>query len=488
MTNLASLKARALSGVKWNSIGEAARLLISFVVSVVLARLLTPKDFGLIALLLIFQEVANAFINSSLNPPLIQNRHISQIDCSTIFFVNLGVGLLSYLLFVVCAPQIASFYGEPQLKDLIKYFGLPFLIHSAGNVQGCLLVRDLDYRSVNIVLLIGVPLSGIVAVSMALQGWGVYSLLGQQISYALISTTLYWANSSWRPSLAVSAASFLNLFGFGSKVLLVSLLDRTVSTVDNVIVGKFYGAGFLGQYTRGKNARDLPVTSITNAIVSLVFPVFSRIDNPGELQAAHSRFIGLVSYVTAPLMVGMALLAEPLVVVLYSDKWIPSVFFLRMFCAFGITVPLNSILAQTILSRGSSGTFLRLESGKKVVLLTSMTVGAFLSAGGFVLALCIGNYVALFMSVCVVAKLLEVSPGRILSRMLPGVLFALSMGIPVYLMGRIPWHDNVQWLLASSLVGICVYVGLSALFGCRDYFYVWRLINDRLHKRGPAEA
>ena len=487
MTNLASLKARALSGVKWNSIGEAGRLLISFVVSVLLARLLTPKDFGLIAMLLVFQEIANAFVNSGLNAPLIQNRHISQIDCSTIFYFNLGVGLLSYLLLVVCAPQIVNFYGEPQLKDLIKYFGLPFLIHSAGNVQAGLLVRDLDYRSVNIVLLIGVPLSGLVAVSMALQGWGVYSLLGQQISYALISTTVYWAKSSWRPSLAVSATSFRNLFGFGSKVLLVSLLDKTVSTVDNVIIGKFQGAGFLGQYSRGKNARDLPMTSITNVITSLVFPVFSRIDSPEELQAAHSRFMGLVSYLAAPLMVGMAILAEPLVVVLYSDKWIPSVFFLQMFCIFGITIPLNSILVQTILSRGSSGTFLKLEVAKKSVLLASMTVGAFLSAGGFVLALCIGNYVTLFMSVCVVAKLLEVSPRNIVSCMLPGVLLALAMGIPIYLMGGIPWHGNVQRLLVSSLVGICIYVGLSAVFGCKDYFYIRRLISNRLQKRGPAE-
>jgi O-antigen/teichoic acid export membrane protein len=193
-----------------------------------------------------------------------------------------------------------------------------------------------------------------------------------------------------------------------------------------------------------------------------------------------------VSYLAAPLMVGMAILAEPLVVVLYSDKWIPSVFFLRMFCVFGITVPLNSILVQTILSRGSSGTFLKLEFGKKSVLLASMTVGAFLSADGFVWALCVGNYVALFMSVCVVAKLLEVSPGSIVSAMLPGVLLALAMGLPIYLMGRIPWHDNVQQLLASSLVGMCIYVGLSALFGCKDYLYIRYLISDQFQRRGAG--
>jgi hypothetical protein len=159
-----------------------------------------------------------------------------------------------------------------------------------------------------------------------------------------------------------------------------------------------------------------------------------------------------------------------------------------MFCVFVITVPLNSILVQTILSRGSSSTFLKLELGKRSVLLASMTVGAFLSAGGFVLALCIGNYVTLFMSVCVVAKLLEVSPRNIVSGMLPGVLLSLAMGIPIYLMGRISWHGNVERLLASSLVGICMYIGLSALFGSKDYFYICRLISDRLQKRRPAEG
>jgi O-antigen/teichoic acid export membrane protein len=186
-------------------------------------------------------------------------------------------------------------------------------------------------------------------------------------------------------------------------------------------------------------------------------------------------------------MVGMAILAEPLIVVLYSDKWIPSIFFVRMFCIFGITIPLNSILVQTILSRGSSSTFLKLEFGKKLVLLVSMTVGAFLSSGGFVLALCVGNYVALFISIYVVAKLLEVSPRNIVSAMLPGVYLALAMGIPLYLMGRIPWHNNVQRLVASSFVGMCIFVGLSALCGSRDYSYIRQLLSDRLQKERPAE-
>ena len=487
MTDLASLKERALSGITWNSIGEAGRLLVSFVVSVVLARLLTPKEFGLIAMLLVFQEIANAFINSGLNAPLIQNRYISQIDCSTIFYFNLAVGGLSYFLLVICAPQIASFYGEPQLEDLVKYFGLAFLIHSAGNVQAGLLLRNLDYRGMNSVLLSGVSLSGFVAVAMAIHGWGVYSLIGQQISYALISTAVYWARSSWRPSLAASATSFRSLFGFGSKVLLVSLVDKTVSTVDNVIIGRFQGAGFLGQYSRGKNTRDLPLTNITNIITSLVFPVFSRIDSLGELQAAHSRFIGVVCYLTAPVMVGMAILAEPLVVVLYSDKWLPSVFFLRMFCVFGITIPLNSILVQTVLARGRSDTFVKLEVGKKIVLLASMTVGAFLGAGGFVLALCVGSYVALFISVCVGGKVLEVSPWNIVGDMFPGVLLALATGAPIYLIGKLPWHDNVQRLLASSFVGMSIYIGLSASFACKDYVYIRRLIGDRLPKRWAGE-
>jgi teichuronic acid exporter len=485
LVNAGTLKAETLSGVKWNAIGQIGRQVIAFLVSLVLARLLTPKEFGVIAMLLVFQEVANALVNSGLNAPLIQAKDISSQDCSTIFHFNIAVGLACYFVLIMGAPHVATFCGEPQLNALIKYYGLTFLIHAFGNVQVGLLVRELNYKQLNLIPLAGIALAGIVAVPMALRGHGVYSLLAQHISYALVTTALYWIYSSWRPTFVFSRTSFRRLFGFGSKVLLVSLLDKMLATVDNLIIGKLQGTDFLGHYSRGKATRDLPITNIVAVITSLVFPLFSRIESPDGLRAAHSRFVGVVAYLSAPFMVAMALLAEPLIVVLYSDKWAPSAFFLQLFCIFGITIPLNSILVQTVLSSGRSGMFLRLELLKKTVLLVSMGIGALLGPLELVLALCVGHYLALFISVFFVAGLLGTPARSILGDMLPGVALAVVMGVPMYLISLVPWRNDLWHLLVSAAVGFFTYVGLSGILGCRDYVFVKTLVIERLF---PATA
>lgn len=475
-----NLKANALSGAKWNLIGHAGRQVMAFLVSIVLARLLTPREFGLLAVLVIFQEIANALVNSGLNAPLVQEKEISPLDCSTVFYFNVVVAAACYLMLVAAAPQIASFYREPELRSLILSYGLVFLIYAVGNIQLGLLLRELRYRQLNTIDLIGVASSGAVAIFMALRGYGAYSLVGQQLSHAIITSFLYWLNSSWRPTLAFSVASFQRFFRFGSRVLVVSILDKALNTLDNLLIGRIEGAAFAGQYSRGKNTRELPISVLTGVIASLVFPLFSRISNPTELRDAHARFVGFVTYLSAPAMVGMALVAEPLITVIYSAKWLPAVPFLQLFCLFGITVPFNSILVQTIMSRGEGNGLLSIELRKKAVLVVALGVGAFLGPMGLVWALCAGHYVMLFMSMRFVARLLDASVRSILAAALPGVGLSALMALPVYVVGRVPWATPHLELLVSLGTGLASYWALSAVLGSRDYLFAKGLVLSRL--------
>lgn len=485
MATLSDLRAPTLSAVKWNFIGQGGRQGLSFVVSVLLARLVAPAEFGLLAMLLIFQEIANALVNSGLNAPLIQAREVSEEDLSTVFHFNVGVGALCYAAMVAGAPLIAGFYAEPRLGGIVALYGMVFLIHAFGNVQQALLLRELDYRRLNVVSLVGVGASGLLAVILALRGAGVFSLLAQQISYALISTGLYWYASPWRPSLRFSPASFRKLFGFGSSVLVVSMLDKVMATLDDLIVGRLYGSAFLGQYSRGKTTRDLPITHIQGVFASLAFPIFSRIPDQGDLREAQGRFLGMVSYVTAPVMVGMFLLAEPFIVVVYSEAWRPAVPFLRLFALFGLAVPLSAVLVHTIMSRGEPGRLLRLELLKKAVLVACLVVGATFGPFGLVLALGLGHSLGLLASLHAVAALLGTSSWALARHAAPGVGLSLLMAVPVYLVQRLPWPGDVSMLLVGTAVGIVTYWGLSVLTSSREYLSLRSLAAERLGRSAP---
>lgn len=474
------LKAAIVSGVRWTVIGQVGRQILAVVVSVVLARHLAPSDFGLIAMLFVFQEAANALVNSGLNASLIQSKEITEVDCSTIFFFNIGVAIVCYASLIAGAHQIAIFYREPLLEGIVPLYGLVFVIHAMCNVQVGLLIRTLDFRTQNIVSMIGLFVSGIVAIALAVGGFGVYALLGQHLANALVTNVLYWFGSRWRPVLSWSGTSFRRLFRFGSTVLVISMLDKILTTLDAVIVGRLQGASMLGQYSRGATTRDLPLNQINGIVSALIFPFFSRVSDPQAVRNALQRVVGLTSYVTAPAMVGLAVVADPLIRLLYSPTWLPAVPFLRLFCPIGLTIPLNAVLVHTIMARGDSGSLLRLELAKKTVLVMALITGALLDPTGLVLVLTSGHYLMLALSFREAARGAQCETVRLVARSLPGVGFALAMGLPLALLQCLTWSSSLVNLLVSVPTGAVVYLLLSEIFRSRDLSQMKALIRGGL--------
>lgn len=477
------IKSQIFSGVKWNAIGQFVRQSFSFVVSVILARLLTPEEFGLIAMLFVFSEIATAFINSGLSAALIQRRVITDIDCSTIFYFSIGAALLLYVLFYSAAPYIAQFYNEPQLMIIIKIYGLAFVIQSFSLVHTTLFVKQLNYKLTNTIQTVGAISAGIVVVFLAYVGAGVYSLVGQSLTLAIATTVLSFILSTWRPTLAFSWVSFKKMYGYGVRVFAVMLLDKIFNAIDNLILGKVFSADLLGLYNRGKATKDLAVRNVTNITTSFVFPVFSKVEGESELKSIHNKYIGLISYITWPMMVGMFIVAEPLIYVVYSNKWAAAVPYLQMFCVFGITYPLNSIMVQTIMSLGRSDSYLRLELIKKSIILSSMLLGVYYDISVFLGALCISHYIALLLTIQYVSHQINVSIISIVKEIIPGFVIASTMGITLHLIkSNVSWPNDWIQLCTLTFIGFVGYIGISVIFKRQEYIYLQNLVLKKLNR------
>lgn len=478
----ASLKNRTLHSIKWNAIGQTTTQLYAIFISIALARLLHPKDFGIIAMLFIFSEIANVFINSGFAAALIQKKDLKEIDLSTTFLFNITAATIFYLTFFFLAPYIADFYDEPIIEDIIIYNNLAFFIHAFSIVQSSLLVKKLKFKRQNLIQLSGQVISGLVALGMAYFDFGVYSLVGQAISFAIITTTMYWATSSWSPSLKFSFTSFKSLHKFGIKILSVSILDKISESADNLIIGKVFNAHQLGLYSRGKTTRDLPLRNVSNIITSIVFPVFSKIESIQELKATHNKYIGAISYIVCPMMVGLAILAKPALLFLYSEKWVDAAVYLQYFCIFALTYPLNSVIVSTIMSRGKLGNFVKVEIVKKIIIFISLLTGIYWGIEVLLICLAIANYANLLITMKYISFTFKCNVWSIFKNIIPGILASLVMGGAVYLATiLINWPNQIVLLMSCIIIGLVSYLLISWIFKIHAFNMISNIVFDKFN-------
>lgn len=476
----ATTQNRILSSIKWNAIGQTATQLYAIFISIALARLLQPEDFGIIAMLFIFTEIANAFINSGFAAALIQKKDLEEIDLSTTFVFNIAVATIFYLTFFFLAPYIADFYNEPIIEDIIVYNNLAFFIHSFSIVQSSLLVKKLNFKIQNLIQLSGQIISGLIALGMAYFDFGVYSLVGQAISFAIITTIIYWVTSSWNPSLKFSYTSFRSLKKFGMKILTVSIMDKISESVDNLIIGKVFNAHQLGLYSRGKTTRDLPLRNVSNIITSIVFPVFSKIESIQELKATHNNYIGAISYLVCPMMVGLAILAKPALFLLYSEKWVDAAVYLQYFCIFALAYPLNSVIVSTIMSRGKLDNFVKVEIVKKIIVFISLITGIYWGIEVLLICLAIANYANLLISMKYISFTFKCNVWSIFKNIIPGILASLAMGGAVYFATiLINWPNQIVLLMSCIIIGFVFYLLISWIFKIHAFYLIRNIVWDK---------
>ncbi len=370
-----SLKDITIRGVAWSAIDNVVQFGVTFVVSIVLARLLSPDDYGLIGIITIFTAICATIINGGMGAALIRTKDATDDDYNTAFLVNLGMSLALYVVIFLCAPLIADFFRREELVSLTQVSSLGMIIGALALVQRVRLTKRIDFKTQAKITLVSSLSSGIIGVVMALLGFGVWALVAQNLSSQIISTVCLWIANKWVPHLRFSNQSFYNLFGFGWKMMVSGLIDTVWKELYQVVVGKFYSPATLGQYTRAKSFSILFSSNLTNVIQRVTYPVLSNIqDDKERMVAAYRRIIKLTMFVTAISMFFLGAMSEPLLYCLIGPKWHEASIYLPLICISGSLYPLHAINLNMLQVQGRSDLFLGLEVVKKIIGIAPLAV------------------------------------------------------------------------------------------------------------------
>ncbi len=349
------LKAKSINGVLWALTGRYGYLFIQFFIFIVLARLLSPKDFGLIGMTIIFFAVANVLVNSGFGVAYIQKKNVDEKDASTIFYFNLVLSIFIYLVLWFTAPIIANFYQQSILKSLIRVMGLIIIIQSFNVIQNSILVRKMDFKKRSQVLLIASLVSGILGITAAAINFGVWSLVIQKIGNGIFLALGFWIVTKWKPKIVFCMQSLKSMFSFGSFILFSSLIATIFNNIYYFIIGKFYPAAYLGFYTNAKKIQSLASEQSTDEVSRVLLPVLSKLQEDNkELKKSVQRFLNTWFFFIMPILIILIVLARPLVITLFKEKWEPMIPFLQLLCILGIIYPLHLINSRVLIAKGLS--------------------------------------------------------------------------------------------------------------------------------------
>lgn len=459
-----SLKQKTVKGVAWTSLNQVLNMGLGFVIGVILARLLSPSDYGLLAMIGVFNAIAFAFLDSGFGNALIRKPDLTEDDNTTAFFFNLAAGAIMFGVIWVIAPWVSVFYDKPILTPLLRAEGSLLIVSAFKIVQNTQLTRALNFKAMMIIRVVASVVGGVVGIIAAYSGLGVWALVVMHIADSLISLILLWVISPWRPRGKWSKRSFNYLWGYGSKLLASGLLDTIYGNIYPIVIGKFYSAADLGQYTRAKGYASLPSQGLTGVIQQVTFPVLSQIqDDDQRLGNNYRRMLRFTVFLVFPIMIGMAALAHPLVISLVTDKWAQCVPYLQIICFSSMWYPVHAINLNLLQVKGRSDLFLRLEIIKKVII----TVAIILSVPFGIIGICIGSVctsiICLAINTFYTGKLIHVGFVRQMRDMAPTLLASLAMGAVVYF-AVMPFGSDVVKLAVGIPVGMLVYLAIAKVF------------------------
>lgn len=479
-----SLKKKAIHGVIWSSIERFGYQFIQFFVLIILARLLLPKDFGLIGMLLIFLAISNTIINSGFGAALIQKQETTNVDYSTVFFFNILLGIILYAILFLTAPLIADFYDEQRLTGIIRFVGIILIFNSFGILPTTILTKRVDFKTTSFASIISVVISGIIAIIMALKGYGVWSLAVQMVFSALIKNLLLLILTKWKPLFVFNYRSLKGLFAFGSRLLISSIIDQLFQNIYLLIIGKLFTSQELGYYTQAKKIQELPVINLSTIIGSVTFPVFSSIQNENQrLKEGYKKTIKALVFINFPLMAGLFVIAEPLVKFLLTDKWLPSVIFIQLLCISGFIFTLQSTNLNILKVKGRSDLFLRLEIIKKILIVFSIIIGLKWGIIGLLWARVINSYLAYFINSFYSGKLINYPVKEQLSDIYPYMISAILMAFVLFLIASYIHLNYVAILIIQITVGIMIYYLITKAFHLEALLEIISIANNKLNLR-----
>lgn len=471
-----SLKKKTLFGMGWSFAENLSLQGIQFIISVFLARILTPADYGMVGMLTIFTAISQTIINSGFSTALVRKNNRTQTDLSTAFYFNVVIGIILYLVLFFSGPLIADFYNIPILENLIKVTAISLALNSFCIVQQALFTIKMDFKTQAKIAVTGAVVTGATGITMAYTGFGVWAIVWPGIIGSGVRCIMLWTISKWRPSRVFSVKSFKELFSFGSKLLASALLDTTYNNIYPIVIGKKFSATDLGYYSRADGYSQLPATTVTGVLARVTFPLLCQIQNENDrLESVYRQLLRLSAFVVFPILVGLAALSRPLIIFMITDKWAMCIPYLQILCFALMWYPIHALNLNLLEVKGRSDLFLKLEVIKKIlgvgILIIAIPLG--------ILWMCIGrvitSVICLFINTYYTGKLINIGFLKQMNDLFPILILSLSMGAVVWGINLfIP--SNLLQIVTGILAGAAYYLGISYMIKSKELLYLLSLV------------
>jgi O-antigen/teichoic acid export membrane protein len=450
-----SLKERAVSGILWSLWQQFSGKMVSFCISIFLARMLEPAQFGLIAMLSLFIAIGNMLLDSGLTASLIRTPDADQRDFSTIFYFNLVGSTILYILLFLAAPLIADFYNQPLLKAVVRVYGLILILNAFFGVQSTLLIKDMKFRKQTNIQVPAAIGGGLLGIGLAKMGYGVWSLVWMGLFTSFLSTAMHWIYSAWRPALIFDRECFKRHFHFGYKMTLSGMLDTVYQNLYLIIIGKYFSASQLGFYARAESISQLPIGNISAAVNKVTYPMFAEIsDDVVQLKNVYKRLMQQVLFWNAPALIFLCVIAQPLFHFLLTDKWLPAVPYFKILCISGIMYPLHAYNLNVLKVMGKSALFLKLEVVKKVLSVAGIILFIRFGIYGLLYFQLFFNFVAYYINSIYSGRLIFYPVKEQIEDILPILVLAGGLGISCYFFDLFLIHMFVPDLIRIVVIGL----------------------------------
>lgn len=474
-----TLKQATTKGLFWSSVERFSNQGVQFVFSIILARLLSPSDYGIIAMVTIFFAVAQSFVDSGFSNALVRKTDRVEEDLSTCFYFNIGVGIIAYIVLFLIAPLVANFYNQPILSPIIRITGLEVMLNSLCVVQQALFTIKIDFKSQAKITLSATVISGIVGILLAYQGYGIWALVWQGVASSIVRMGLLWLMSKWRPRTGFSKSSFNYLFGYGSKLLASGLLDTIYNNIYPIVIGKFYNPAQLGNYSRALGWAQLPSANITSILQRVTFPVLSAIqDDTLRLQNSYRRLLKLSAFIVFPLMMGLAAIASPLIRVILTAKWDGCVLYLQILCFALMLYPIHAINLNLLQVKGRSDIFLRLEIIKKIIGVVILIITIPLGITAMCLGMVFSSIICLIVNTYYTSRFIDVGLLTQLKDLRIILINSLVMGGGIYILTSFIDIEGLK-LVMGIVIGFLLYFIGSFYFSKAELQEVISLIKKK---------
>ena len=474
-----NIKDKTVKGLFWSFVDSIFGQGLQFIIGIILARILTPREFGVIGMMAIFIAISQAFIESGFIQALVRKQKCTQVDYSTVFYFNISGSIILYVSLIYFSKSIASFYNEPQIENLLKVLSLSLIINAFAIVQRTILTKNINFKLQTRISMLASISSGAVAIWMAMKGYGVWSLVGLTLVRSFVTSVFLWVFVQWKPSLIFSKKSFNELFSYGSKLLLSSLINTSFINIYYLIIGKYFSVIQLGYFTRAVQFTELSAKNLTGIINRVTFPVLSTLqDNKIALKKKYKRIITSSMLISFTLMFGLAAIAEPMVITLIGEKWRPIIVYLQLLCFASSLYPLHSLNLNILKIFGRSDLFLRLEIIKILLLIPFIYAGVKFGMLILIIGQMLLSLIVYFLNSYWSKSLINYSSMEQIKDILPSVFIAMGTAGSVFILGNYLTINPLLSLFAQIIFGLIIFLILGEMGKNKEYFYIKSIIRQ----------